>query len=213
MTSTAVTLELDLWGPRGLSGGAGSRSASPYENLPDVYGAFDYLARLPEVDPARIGITGFSWGGVLALLTATRRGSEPYAGRRFAAHLSFYPGVCWGLNKVPGFEFGALTGSPVRILVGASDRYEANPESCPNMVAALAAHDRALISVKVYPNAEHGFNMLESPFMYTDPYINQGKGGEGRSAPNAAARLDSRLEMVRFFLSNFKTSPDAALRR
>jgi uncharacterized protein len=202
-----VTLELDLWGPRGFSGGAGSRSKHPTENLPDVYGAYDFLAALPNVDAERIGITGFSWGGVLSLITATRPITYQYgAGRRFAAHLSFYPAVCWGLNKVPGFDFKSLNGANVRLLVGALDRYEADPESCPKMVAALEPRDKALVSVKVYPNAEHGFNMLEAPVGYTDPYINQGKGGEGRSAPNAAARLDSRLEMVRFFLKNLGKS-------
>jgi uncharacterized protein len=202
-----VTLELDLWGPRGFSGGAGSRSKHPNENLPDVYGAYDYLAALPNVDAERIGITGFSWGGVLSLITATRPVTNQYgAGRRFASHLSFYPAVCWGLNKVPGFDFNTLNGAKVRILVGALDRYEADPESCPKMVAALEPRDRPLVSVKVYPNAEHGFNMLEAAFSYFDPYINQGKGGEGRSAPNAAARLDSRLEMVRFFLQNLGES-------
>jgi uncharacterized protein len=206
-----ITLELDLWGPRGLSGGSGSRSKTPYENLPDVYGAYDVLVAHPNVNTEQIGITGFSWGGVLALITATRRVSYEYGGgRHFAAHLSFYPSVCWGLNKVPGYEFGLLTGSPVRILVGALDRYEADPESCPRMAATLEPQDRALVSVKVYPNAEHGFNMLESPFAYTDPYINQGKGGEGRSAPSPSARLDARLEMVQFFLGMAKSNSPLA---
>jgi uncharacterized protein len=203
-----VTLELDLWGPRGLTGGAGSRSKHPTENLPDVYGAFDFLAALPSVDPERIGISGFSWGGVLALITATRETSYRYGGgRHFAAHLSFYPAVCWGLNKAPGFEFNGLSGASVRILVGALDRYEADPQSCPNMIAALEPKDRGLISVKVYPNAEHGFNMLEAPVTYNDPFINQGKGGEGRSAPNPSARLDARCETVRFFLEHLRSDP------
>ncbi len=196
-----VTLELDLWGPRGLTGGAGSRSAHPSENLPDVYGAFSYLARLKQVDAKRIGIMGFSWGGVLALLTAQRELTARFLkdGQHFAAHLSFYPAVCWGLNRVPGFEWRGLTDAPVRILVGALDRYEADRESCPKMVERLPTEDRGLVTVRVFDGAYHGFDMLEAPLTYTDPYINQGRGGEGYSEANPKARLESRVDVLHFF--------------
>jgi uncharacterized protein len=196
-----VTLELDLWGPRGLTGSSSSRSAHPSENLPDVYGAFSYLAKLEAVDARRIGIVGFSWGGVLALLTAQKAVTERFLkdGQAFAAHLSFYPSVCWGLNRVPGFEWRGLTNAPVRILVGALDKYEADPQSCPKMLERLPSQDREHVSVRVFDDAHHGFNMLEAPATYTDPYINQGRGGEGYSAPNPKARLEARLEVVGFF--------------
>jgi uncharacterized protein len=196
-----VTLELDLWGPRGLTGGAGSRSNHPRENLPDVYGGFKYLAKLELVDAKRIGIMGFSWGGVLALLTAQKSVTEKFLnpGEGFAAHLSFYPAVCWGLNRVPGFELGGFSGAPIRLLVGALDKYEADPESCPKMVARLAPEDRANVTVRVFEGAYHGFNMLEAPITYSDPYTNQGRGGEGYSAPNPKARLEARVDVLRFF--------------
>jgi uncharacterized protein len=196
-----VTLELDLWGPRGLTGGAGSRSAHPSENMPDVYGAFSYLAKQPEVDAKRIGIMGFSWGGVLALLTAQKSVTEKFLkpGEGFAAHFSFYPAVCWGLNRVPGFELSGFTGAPIRVLVGARDKYEADPEGCPKMVGRLAPEDRANVTVRVFEGAYHGFNMLEAPITYSDPYTNQGRGGEGYSAPNPKARLEARVDVLRFF--------------
>ncbi|NJK44175.1 MAG: hypothetical protein HC933_07710 [Pleurocapsa sp. SU_196_0] len=196
-----VTLELDLWGPRGLTGGSGSRSSHPSENLPDVYGAFSYLARLPQVDARRIGIMGFSWGGVLALLTAQKDLTARFLkdGQRFAAHLSFYPAICWGLNRVPGFEWRGFTDAPIRILVGALDRYEADPQGCEKMLER--SHPRIALtspcaSLKV---AYHGFNMLEASSTYPDPYTNQGRGGEGYSESNPKARLESRVDVLRFF--------------
>ncbi len=199
-----VTLELDLWGPRGFTGGAGSRSAHPSENLPDVYGAFAYLAKLPFVDAKRIGIMGFSWGGVLALLTAQTDLTARFLkdGQRFAAHLSFYPAVCWGLNRAPGFEWRGFSDAPIRILVGALDKYEADPQGCPKLLERLTLEDRARVTVRVFDGAYHGFNMLEAPVTYTDPYTNQGRGGEGYSQSNPKARLESRVDVLRFFTTS-----------
>lgn len=196
-----VTLELDLWGPRGFTGGSGSRSSHPSENLPDVYGAFSYLAKLPQVDAERIGIMGFSWGGVLALLTAQTELTARFlkGGQRFAAHLSFYPAVCWGLNRAPGFEWRGFSDAPLRILVGALDKYEADPQGCPKMLERLSTEDRARVSVRVFDGAYHGFNMLEAPITYSDPYTNQGRGGEGYSEANPKARLEARIDALRFF--------------
>jgi len=148
-----VTLEIDMWGARGLAGGTEGRPKAVWETLPDAYGAFEYLARLPEVDPNRIGITGFSWGGVVAMLTATKKYNEQYLsnGQHFAGHMPFYP-VCWVYNTVPGYEFGGLTGVPVRILTGGRDRYDNDPHKCPNLAASLTPKDRALVTVKVYEN-------------------------------------------------------------
>ena len=73
-----ATLEIDLWGARGLIGGAAGRPRGVPETLPDAYGALKYLAARPEIDPARIGILGFSWGGVVAMLTATSTNTSKY---------------------------------------------------------------------------------------------------------------------------------------
>src|SRR5579859_4193104 len=56
-----ATLEIDMWAARGTGRGAAARPGSPIETLPDAFGALAYLAAQPEIDPARIGIMGFSW--------------------------------------------------------------------------------------------------------------------------------------------------------
>jgi len=45
--------------------------------------------------------------------------------------------------------------------------------------------------------------MLEAPNTYRDPYLYQGKGGEGLSSPDAVARANSRQELVQFFQKVF----------
>ena len=67
--------------------------------------------RQPEIDPARIGIIGFSWGGVVTLLSATRRVADALSGDgpAFAAHAAFYP-VCWSFMPSAPMAWSGLTG-------------------------------------------------------------------------------------------------------
>ncbi|WP_407541961.1 dienelactone hydrolase family protein (plasmid) [Deinococcus radiomollis] len=194
-----ATLEIDLWGARGLIGGAAGRPKGVPETLPDAYGALKYLAGRPEIDPARIGILGFSWGGVVAMLTATSANTTKYLGDslKFAGHAPFYP-VCWVYNKVPGYEFGALTGASVLIQAGELDTYD-NPDTCPKLVANLPETARRFVSVKVYPGATHAFNRLEPAVTVNDPFSHLGKGGDVQFVPNPLAALRSRTETLNFF--------------
>ena len=120
-------------------------------------------------------------------------------GRRFAAHLLLYP-VCWLYNS-PGLPpLSRLTGAPVRILTGANDHYDDDPEACAKLVQRLPEADRAALSFKVYPDAMHGFDMLEDcTAPYDDPFAYRGRGGLGRSCPEPQAREDSRREAAQFF--------------
>ena len=72
-----ATLEIDMWAARGWLGGITGRPRGVPETLPDAYGALTFLAAQPRIDPVRIGIMGFSWGGVVTMLTAT----APYTAR------------------------------------------------------------------------------------------------------------------------------------
>ncbi len=58
-----ATLEIEMWAARGSGRGAASRPRSVPETLPDAFAAVRFLAEQPEIDAARIGILGFSWGG------------------------------------------------------------------------------------------------------------------------------------------------------
>lgn len=58
-----ATLEIDMWAPRGLVGGAAGRPRTIAETLPDAFGGLKMLAADSRIDPKRIGIMGFSWVG------------------------------------------------------------------------------------------------------------------------------------------------------
>jgi len=204
-----ATLELDLWGSRGLQGG-GDRPATPQETLPDVFAALHYLAQQPNIDAERIGVIGFSWGGVLSMLTATEQymamtGTE----LRFAGHVAHYP-ICWLYNNVPGFNFSGLTGAPVLIQTGELDDYDL-PETCPNLVDYLAEVDRELVEVKVFEGAYHAWDRLEPTWVVFDPVSHLGDPLENKVtlSPNKEIAKKSRKNVVTFFKKLFELEDSA----
>jgi dienelactone hydrolase len=199
-----ATLEIDMWGPRGLKGGPQGRPKRLAETFPDVYGALKFLAARPDVDGTRIGIMGFSWGGALALASASARLSEQYGAERFAAHVGFYP-TCWSfLPRAAEFR---MTGAPVKILVGDKDDYDA-PDACQRLVAALPPESKAAVALTVYPGGYHGWDGGRSANFF-DPSAALGKGGQVRFFPDRGLAERSRRETVEFFVQAFGLTPPA----
>ncbi len=200
-----ATLELDLWGARNLQGGSGDRPESPQETLPDVFAALHYLVQQPVIDTQKIGVIGFSWGGVLSMLTATEQymsmTGTPF---RFAGHVAHYP-VCWLYNNVPGFEFSGLTGAPILIQTGELDDYDL-PDTCSNMVDGIAEVDEELVKVNVFDNVYHAWDRLEPEWLVTDPFSHLGQGGEVTLSPNKRIARKSRRNVVRFFKGIFSSN-------
>ena len=147
---------------------ADSRSLprSTRDVLPHAFGSLLHLAQRARIDPQRIGILGFSYGGVMSLVMASEEIVQEYTGgeARFAAHLAVYP-ICSahlqilaGKNKVYGAStYQKGTGAPVHILAGELDTYD-EPDSCPKFVAALPEGVREHFGATVYPGAHHVFD-------------------------------------------------------
>lgn len=197
-----ATLEIDMWGARGISGAAGRPSGVP-ETLPDAYGALKYLAGLQGIDSKRIGIMGFSWGGVVTMLSATSSYTQLYmagTGLVFAAHAPNYP-VCWVYNRVPGYAFNAFTGAKVFLQGGSLDTYDL-PDTCPTL-AQSPLIPAGLLSVKMYADATHGFDRSEAAVTITDPFSHLGRGGDVLMAPNPEAAAQARAATLAFFKAQF----------
>lgn len=197
-----ATLQLDLF-PRG------GRPASTRFNLPHTYGSLIYLANHPRIDPARIGVMGFSWGGVLSLVSASTELTQAYTGGkyRFAAHLPLYP-VCWsrtaeleGKSKYysPSI-YQSVTGFPVHILAGENDQVDDDPESCPKFVQALPEAVRTHFSFTVYPGAGHSWDTHENR-NGRDPVAYKGRGGNVSHYRNSKVAEKSRMFALDFFKS------------
>lgn len=203
-----ATLAIDMWAARGWLGGVTGRPRGVPETLPDAYGALKFLAGLPHIDASRIGIMGFSWGGVVTMLTATAPYTNQYTGGlpRFAAHAPNYP-VCWVYNHVPGYEFNAFTGAPVFIQAGELDDYD-RPTTCPDLVASLAPTNQAFISAVVYRGATHAWDRLQPAITVTDPFSHLGQGGQVQFMPNPHVAALSRAATLHFFERVFGIRPE-----
>ncbi len=201
-----ATLEPDQWAARGLKGGAEGRPRSVAETIPDLYGARRYLLEHPAIDPARIGVMGFSFGGVATMLSATHAYNDRFAPEgHFLAHMPIYP-VCWLYNKVPGYEFANLVDAPLLIVTGALDEYDDDPEAAAKLVAALSPEDRAWVTFKVIADAHHGFDMPGIDRQAVDPSSHRGQGGMMTMRYHPMATTQSHRLAVEFFTAAAKSS-------
>jgi uncharacterized protein len=207
-----ATLQIDMWEARGVTGIA-NRPAVPIFTYPDAFAALAFLSARPEIDATRIGVMGFSWGGVVSLGTAEQTYAGLFGGgRKFAAHLAHYP-VCWGANQViaglppanSGTLFRTLTGAPVLIQIGSLDDYDNGAGPCQALATAANASNGNLVSVREYPGATHAWDRLQVPVIAPDPFANVGSFFLTgvvplvRITPSIDAAFEARERAVKFF--------------
>ena len=85
--------------------------------LSDAFAGLRYLAARPDIDPSRIYIVGFSYGGMVSVLSAHEQFARVFLpdGLRFAGHVSYYG------STVPRVEDVRTSGAPVTIMQGGKD--------------------------------------------------------------------------------------------
>jgi dienelactone hydrolase len=83
----------------------------------DAFASLKYLRSLPYVDPDAIFIVGFSYGGMVSILTAYDQMRRYFLddGPTFAGHVSYYG--C----SIPRMDDTATSGAPVLIILGGKD--------------------------------------------------------------------------------------------
>ncbi|WP_157729730.1 dienelactone hydrolase family protein [Bacterioplanes sanyensis] len=170
-----ATLELDMWAARGLQGGL-SRPNHVRDTLPDIYAALDFLQQDERIDHNKVGLIGFSWGGVVAMLMATEDSPEA-AG--LSALVANYP-ICWAYNKVPDYDFTEVVdGKSLLIVSGQQDLYDA-PGDCDALIQKLPQEDQQQIELLSLPFATHAFELPRASSEFYDPYAFRGAGGTFR---------------------------------
>lgn len=213
-----ATLEIDMWEARGVTGGEG-RPQLPILTYPDAFSALALLSTHDNIDPDRIGVLGFSWGGVITMASAEQLYSKQFGGdQRFAAHVAHYP-VCYGYNNpnIPplnppderGTQFLDLTGAPLLIQIGTEDDYDNGAHNCLALIDDLRhADDQSVVEIVAYEGAYHAWDRLQVPITVFDPFADEGSVFSTGVVPTVEIVPDvgqayaSRKKAIQFFLRN-----------
>jgi len=154
-----VALLVDSFGPRGFPEGfqRGSYTDRPAEVSEqtvrplDAYGALRYLRTRRDVIADRIGVQGWSNGGMTVLVTASDRApgiERPTPETGFRAALAEYPGC--GMDAIKG-AYQAYT--PLLMMLAGADE-EVSPKVCET----FAHRVKGTFDWVVFEGAEHNFD-------------------------------------------------------
>lgn len=142
----------DSFRPRGVGSTAEDQSrVSTVAMVADAFNALKLLATHPRIDPARIGVMGFSKGGQVSLYTALEPFRRAVAGDlRFATHVPLYPSCA-----LP-YIAREITRAPMLVLMGGADDYTPATQ-CERYIEWFRGKGAPIRSI-VYPGAAHGFD-------------------------------------------------------
>jgi dienelactone hydrolase len=196
-----VALVVDSWRPRGLA-----EACTPGEELPntarfdDAIGALRWLHGRRYVDRERIGIVGWSNGGVFAMAAVngptferTRKRGVEIPDPGFRAAVGVYPGGCYSLVN-------ELAVRPLLLLIGAEDDWTLASE-CVRLAEVQRAKG-ADITLVVYPGAVHYFDVEGQPRTWLADVENRNRPNKCCGATvgyDAAAAADAHRRVAEFF--------------
>ncbi|MGH6725875.1 MAG: dienelactone hydrolase family protein [Pseudolabrys sp.] len=183
---------IDSFSPRGVKSTVRDQSpVSSYDMVVDAVSTLKAVAQRTEIDPARIGMIGFSKGGTVVIKAALRRYVEPLAAgeARFALLIAMYP---W-CGDLP-LDFHAASGAPLHMLLGERDIY-VGTESCKEFGKkyADAGGDLAL---KIYAGAQHDWDVPGSVHWVVRDGQNQSKCIYDEIVPGTWVERSSRIKIV-----------------
>jgi len=183
---------VDSFSPRGVKSTVRDQSpVSSYDMVVDAANTLKALTKRPEIDPARIGMIGFSKGGTVVIKSALRRYMEPLAAgeTRFALLIAMYP---W-CGDLP-LDFRTASGAPLHMLLGERDVY-AGTVSCKEFGKKYAEAGGDL-TLKVYAGAQHDWDVPGSGHWTVHDGQNQSKCIYDEIAPGTWAERSSGIKIV-----------------
>ena len=149
-----ASVVVDTQGARGVgvTNQLGSTEVSVYTFAADAFAAADMLRTHPAIDPDRIGIMGFSKGGMTTLLATDRRfvSSLSRSASMFKLHVPIYPGC----QNYP--ENLQPTKAPVHMLLGEKDNFTGT-SGCFEIEEKLKASGTP-VKMTVYRGAYHSWD-------------------------------------------------------
>jgi len=193
-----ATLEITMF-PAGGRPPGGVRATMPH-----AAAALKWLAAQPDVDVQRLGVMGFSWGGMMSVLMSSelvqeRLGKDVPAPAAFAP---LYP-TCSNLHRSFSIAASRMSATPMLIHVDTRDDYEEGERSCDSLIATWPAAARKQVTVRYVEGATHGFD-LQTPKQFYDGFARAGHGGMVSVVPSPKDAAEAREAVVSFFVKHLK---------
>lgn len=164
--------------------------------IKDAYDALAHLSKMPQVDPQRIVVAGYSQGGAVALMLASKQSTAMYGTRqRFAASVAWYP-LCYLSARYSKQEADFLRpdiDTPLLLLMGAEDIYTPSYDCEPHLQELQAAG--APVEWHVFPQAGHGWDLKEVSGRSTFTF----RGDRMTFSYDATATREGQRQMFEFF--------------
>jgi dienelactone hydrolase len=199
-----ATLEITMF-QRGGRPRAGQRATMPH-----AAASLSWLATRPDVNRERLGIMGFSWGGVMSVLLSSEIVQERLGKNvpKPAALAPFYP-VCTNMARFlanPQHPFynahTRMSATPMLIHVGTRDDYEQGERPCDALVAMWPAAARERATVRYVEDATHGFDSQIGSRQFFDEFARAGRGGTVTVYPSPKEAAEARAAIVAFFVTH-----------
>jgi dienelactone hydrolase len=165
-----------------------------YERNRDAYGALVWLEHQPFVRADRVGLLGWSNGGITVLAAVAQKTHSRPAdlAHDFRVAVAFYPDCRQTLSR----QDWAPPVAPLHILIGEVDDWTpAGP--CLTLVNEARANG-AILDIVVYPGAYHDFDDPEMP-VHVRHNVATTESGTATIGMNPAARADAIERVSRIF--------------
>jgi dienelactone hydrolase len=156
-----ASLVVDYYSARGITEDVPRWNKTLYvtvfDIVSDAYASLSFLASLPFIDPQRVGVIGFSWGGVASRFSMDKRIAKAKGGKLFFSLHADYYGPCQET-----IDTTATTGTPLLTVRGVLDASN-SPAGCARREEELR---HAGSAVKAYTlEAGHNWDTAE-PFRF-----------------------------------------------
>jgi len=201
-----ATLEITMFQFRGRP------RAGHGATMPHAVAALGWLAARPDINAERLGVMGFSWGGVMTVLLASEQVQEQLGKDvpRPVAFAPFYP-VCTNmarfLRSAEHNFYNAhtrMSASPMLIHIGTHDHYEDGERPCDAFVAMWPAAARERTIVRNVEGATHGFDSQVGSRRFYDEFAFAGRGGTVHVIASPKDAAEARQAVVTFFVEQLK---------
>ena len=194
-----VTLQIDSFGPRGITSTVGNQTnVTAAMMTTDILRALKHIAGQSGIDPDKIVIMGSSKGAIAALYASWTPIREKVAGKLdFAGYVLLYP-LCASI------EDGDVTASPVHVFIGEKDNWTpAAP--CIAQVERMKSLGRDW-AITLYEGAYHGFDapiegIRNLPHAYSMVGCSVALRADGYEYETSSGHLLSRTERPKAFRS------------